>query len=150
MTRAGKEPTEDVKRAFRRAIEFAGLDVCTVRMAKMDQSDGRWVVGTAKPTWWKHELPAIEVSALVKFSGEVGPVDIRCAACDDDPIAHVFDAPRLQDGHCSLAELPQVLKEVWAARGSVLQRWKNGERPPLQDGRWTWKLVELDTGLSDL
>jgi hypothetical protein len=143
MTRAGKEPTEDVKRAFRRAIEFAGLDVCTVRMAKMDQSDGRWVVGTAKPTWWKHELPAIEVSALVKFSGEVGPVDIRCAACDDDPIAHVFDAPRLQHGHCSLAELPQVLKEIWAARGSVLQRWKSGERPPFQDGRWTWAQADF-------
>jgi len=27
MTRAGREPTEDVKRAFRRAIEFAGLHV---------------------------------------------------------------------------------------------------------------------------
>ena len=143
MTRAGKEPTEDLKRAFRRAIEFAGLDVCTVRMAKMDQSDGRWVVGTAKPAWWKHELPAIEVSVVVKFSGEVGPVDIRCAACDDDPIAHAFDAPRLQHGHCSLAELPQVLKEVWAARGSVLQRWKNGERPPFQDGRWTWEQADF-------
>ena len=138
MARAGEEPAEDVKRASRRAIVFASLDVCTVRMVKMDQSDGRWVVGTAKPTWWKHELPAMEVSAVVKFSGEVGPVDIRCAACDNDPIAHVFDGPHLQHGHCSLAKRPQVLKEVWAARGSVLQRWRNGELPPFQDGRWTW------------
>ena len=149
MTRAGREPTEDVKRSFRRAIEFAGLDVCTVQMVKMDQSDGRWVVGRAKPAWWKHELPAIEVSALVKFSGEVGLVDIRCAACDDDPVAHIFDAPRLQDCRCNLTDLPQVLKEVWAARSSVLQRWKNGECLPIHDGRWTWDSPQLDQALPD-
>ena len=149
MTRAGREPTEDVKRAFRRAIEFAGLEVCTVQMVKMNEHGGRLVLGGARPGWWKHELPAVEISALVKFNGEVGPVDIRCAACDDDPVAHVFDAPRLQDCRCNLTDLPQTLKEVWAARDSVLQRRKNGECLPIHDGRWTWQLVDLAPGLPD-
>ena len=149
MTRAGREPTEDVKRAFRRAIEFAGLEVCTVQMVKMDEHRGRLVLGGAKPQGWKHELPAVEISALVKFNGEIGLVAIRCGACDDNPIEHVFDAPRLQDCRCDLTDLPQTLKDVWAARGSVLQRWKKGERLPIHDGQWTWKLVDLDTGLPD-
>jgi hypothetical protein len=118
-----------------------------VQMVKMDEHGGRLVLGGAKPGWWKHDLPAAEISTLVKFSGEVGLVDIRCAACDDDPIDHAFDVPRLQHCRCSLTDLPQVLKEVWAARGSVLQQWKNGERPPIHDGRWTWKLVELGRDL---
>jgi hypothetical protein len=34
MTRAGKEPAEDVKRAFQRAIELAGLKAHRVEMFK--------------------------------------------------------------------------------------------------------------------
>jgi len=47
--RAGREPTEDVKRAFRRAIKFAGLDVHKIQMMKSDESVGRVVFGWAKP-----------------------------------------------------------------------------------------------------
>ena len=143
MTRAGKEPTEDVKRAFQRAIDFAGLDVYKIQMVKSDEGGGRGVIGWAKPQWWRHDCPAIEMSTLVKFDGQVELVNVRCAACDDDPIAHVFEAPRIQECRCSLAELPQVLKEVWAARGSILQRWKNGESLPIYDGRWTWAQADI-------
>jgi hypothetical protein len=73
-------------------------------------------------------------------------INLRCAACDDDPDAHVFDAPHLQGCLCSLAELPQVLKEVWAARGSVLLRWQDGEPLPIHDGRWTWAQADLSPG----
>ena len=72
MTKAGREPTEDVKRAFRRAIEFVGLEVWKVRMIKTDEHGGRWVVGWAKPEWWKHDSPAVEIQTFVKFSGKVG------------------------------------------------------------------------------
>ena len=41
MTRAGREPAEDVKRAIRRAIEFAGLEVSEVRMFKTEGLHGR-------------------------------------------------------------------------------------------------------------
>jgi hypothetical protein len=146
MTRAGREPTEDVRRAFRRAIEFAGLDVHKIQMMKSDESGGRVVFGWAKPEWWQHDCPAIEMSTLVKFDGHVEMVNLRCAACDDDPDAHVFDAPHLQGCLCSLAELPQVLKEVWAARGSVLRRWQDGEPLPIHDGRWTWAQPDPSPG----
>jgi len=149
MTKAGREPTEDVKRAFRRAIEFVGLEVWKVRMIKTDEHGGRWVVGWAKPEWWKHDSPAVEIQTFVKFSGKVETVEIRCMACDDDPVAHALDAPHVQDCCCGLAELPQVLKEVWAARGSIVQRWKDGECPPIYDGRWTWEQADPSPGIDE-
>ncbi|KPK50427.1 MAG: hypothetical protein AMK72_02305 [Planctomycetes bacterium SM23_25] len=84
MTKAGREPTEDVKRAFRRAIEFVGLEVWKVRVIKTDEHGGRWVVGWAKPEWWKHDSPAIEIQMFVKFSGKVETVEIRCMARGDE------------------------------------------------------------------
>ncbi len=146
MTRAGREPTEDVKRAFRRAIESAGLNVCILRMAKLDDVGGRWVMGGAKPAGSKHDQPVIEIHTLVKFSGEVGLIEIRCLACDEDPILHAFDAPRLRNCRFDLAELPQVLKEVWTDRARVVQRWKNGESLPIREGRWTWASAEVSGG----
>lgn len=41
MTRAAKEPTEDVKRAFRQAIEFTGIQVWKIQVVKMPERDGR-------------------------------------------------------------------------------------------------------------
>ena len=49
MTRAGKEPAEDAKRAFVRAIKQAGLRVHRVEMFKGGDTPGRFVFGTANP-----------------------------------------------------------------------------------------------------
>ncbi len=52
MTRSGKEPAEDVKRAFRRAIKLAGLKAHRVEMFKTEGSGGRIVMGSANPEGW--------------------------------------------------------------------------------------------------
>jgi hypothetical protein len=141
LTRAGKEPAEDVKRAIRRAIEVAGLEAREVRMFKSSGSDSRIVVGTASPAGWPHDLPAIELLAQVGFDGSVGEVDIRCAATDGDPLMEVYNAPHVQHCHCRLADLPVTLKEVWVARREVISRLAAGETPPIFHGRWNWTLV---------
>ena len=100
MTRAGKEPAEDVKRAIRRAIELAGLKVHDLRMFKSTAVDGRIVVGAASPAGWPHEPPAIGLNALVGFDGAIGEIEIRCAATDGDPLMEAFRALLIQQCNC--------------------------------------------------
>ena len=142
MTRAGREPAEDAKRIFRRAIEFAGLKPHEVRMYKMHQIQGRLIHGTAFPEGWPHEIPAIEMITVVRFDGAVDEVQIRCCATDGDPLMETFRAPHVQQCSCDLAELPMTLKEVWAARCEVVARLAQGEVPPIFDGRWNWAVTE--------
>ena len=138
MTRAGKEPAEDVKRAFRRAIVAAGLEVSLVRMFKSLETDSRVVLGAANPADWPYKPPAIEMYVLVGFDGSVGEVDIRCAATDGDPMMEMFTAPNLQQCRCKLADLAVTLKEVWVARREVIGRVVAGEKPPIFEGKWNW------------
>lgn len=143
LTRAGKEPAEDVKRSLQRAIELAGLKVHEVRMYKMPDMECRVVHGTAVPEGWTHEQPAIDLLTKVGFDGSIREVEIRCPATDGDPLMEVFRAPRLQRCCCGLAELPTTLKEVWVARRQTITRLEAGETPPIFDGKWTWALVDM-------
>jgi hypothetical protein len=143
LTSAGKEPAEDAKRAFRRAIELAGLDVHEVRMLKSEGLNGRMILAAGKPPKWPHDLPAIEMVAVVGFDGVTGEVEIRCAATDGDPVLETFNAPLLQHCSCPLASLPTTLKEVWIARREVISRLKAGESPPIFDGKWSWKMASM-------
>ena len=144
MTRAGKEPAEDVKRAIRRAIELAGLEVREVRMLKAPGLDGRIVLGEASPAGWPHDLSAIELLARVGFDGSIGEIELRCGATDGDPLMEVFRAPHVQRCTCRLADLPTTLKEVWVARREVIARLQAGESEPIFDGKWTWAIGMKD------
>jgi hypothetical protein len=141
LTRSGKEPAEDVKRAIRRAIELAGLEVREVRMYKSPGLSGRLVMGEAGPAGWPHDQTAIELLGVVGFDGSVGEIEIRCTATDGDPLMEMFSAPHLQHCHCRLADLPTTLKEVWVARRDVMARINAGEAAPIFAGRWHWTMV---------
>ena len=144
MTRAGKEPAEDVKRAIRRAIELAGLEVAELRMFKSTRLDGRIVVGAASPAGWPHDPPAIGLRAVVGFDGSIGEIEIRCAATDGDPVMEMFNAPYIQQCNCRLANLSTTLKEVWVVRREVIARLRAGESAPIFDGKWKWAIVSMD------
>jgi len=139
LTRAGKEPAEDVKRAFRQAIKFAGLRVHGVRMYKSPEANGRLIHGAAEPDGWPHDLPTVELIATVGFDGGVSEVQIRCSATDGDPVMTAFSAPTLRDCSCGLEALPTTLKAVWVSRREVMAMVESGEAPPYFDGQWTWK-----------
>jgi len=139
MTRAGKEPAEDAKRAFARAIKHAGLVVRRVEMFKGGNTPGRFVFGTANPEGWAQESPAVELRTFVDFAGEIGPVEIRCSATDDDHVMNVFNAPTLRDCSCELAALPETLDAVWQERQVVLVWVKQGEPNSRFVGRWVWE-----------
>lgn len=144
MTRAGKEPAEDVKRAIHRAIELAGLEVRDLRMLKSVGQEGRIVLGAASPAGWPHDLPPIALYAFVKFDGSIGEIDIQCGATDGNPLMEVFTAPHVQQCKCRLADLPKTLKEVWVARREVIARLAAGEAAPIFDGKWSWTVAMSD------
>jgi hypothetical protein len=139
MTRAGKEPAEDVKRAFRRAIEMVGLKAHRVEMFKTERSSGRIVMDSANPEGWPHECPAISMSTLVNFSGEVGRVDIRCAATDEEHLLNALSARTVRACSCELDDLPATLKAVWAERQLIIAMGKQGKLTSAFVGRWTWE-----------
>ncbi len=54
-------------------------------MLKSTEAEGRIVLGAGSlPAG--HDLPAIELWAVVGFDGAVSDVEIRCAATDGDPL----------------------------------------------------------------
>ena len=140
MNRAGKEPAEDVKRAFVRAIEMAGLQVHFVQMFKSQGRAGRWIMGAANPEGWAHKLPAIALHAFVDDTGRTGAVEIRCSATDDDPLKKVFVAPTVRHCSCALQSLPETLRAVWEERHMVVDRIKQGNLGPRFVGQWTWEV----------
>jgi hypothetical protein len=138
LSRAGKEPAEDVKRAVRRAIALAGLEMQTLRMFKSPGVDGRLVFGAASPAGWPYESPAIGLHVMVRFDGTVDEIQISCAATDGNPLMEVFRAPHLQGCSCRLADLAATLKEVWIARREVITQFQAGKAGPIFDGKWNW------------
>ena len=145
MTRAGKEPAEDVKKAFRRAIELAGLKAHRVKMFKTEGSGGRIVMASANPGGWPHNCPGIEMSTLVDFNGGVGRVDIRCAASDEDHLLSAFSARTVRACFCKLKDLPATLKAVWAERQLIIDLVKQGKLTSAFVGRWTWEAPDPST-----
>jgi len=146
MTRKGKKSAEDVKKAFVRAIELAGLKVDFVQRFKGEVVARQLVIGTAKPEGWPHKSPPIEMHALVDLTGEIGAVDIRCSATDQDSLKNIFGAPKLRDCSCELEDLPETLQAVWAERQVVIDRVKQGGDGSRFVGRWVWQVI----GKSDL
>lgn len=141
MTRAGKEPAEDVKRAFTRAIAATGLEVQWVKMFR-GGLEGRFIMGTARPPGWTQEAPAVELHAQVGFNGQISVVEIRCAATDDDRLMNTLVAPTVRNCHCTLEDLPETLQAVWAERQVVMEQTKGGSFKSRFEGRWLWEAPE--------
>ena len=148
MIRAGKEPAEDVKRAFVRAIALAGLQVHRVQMFQGAGVAGRFVMGSANPDGWAHECPVIGMHSFVDFTGEISAVAIRCSATDQDPLMNVFLAPTIRDCSCALENLPETLQAVWAERQVVIDWVTQVKLASRFVGRWVWEAPEEpDVGL---
>lgn len=84
MSRAGREPTEDVKRRLVAACQEVGLVVANANMHLMREHGVRLVhVGASIPNW-PQETPMLTVMAHVDINGQwPETVDIRCTASTD-------------------------------------------------------------------
>ena len=142
MSRAGREPAEDVKRRLVAACEEVGLNIQTANMIR-DRDDGsRLILVGAIPAEWKHDTPMLSLMTQVSAGGDwAGTVDVRCVAADEEPPPGW--APWMQGrGAVLLGELIEQLRETLAERQQVLAALRTGRRGPFEFERTIWKVVD--------
>jgi len=143
MSRAGREPAEDVKRRFVAACQEVGLDIQNANMIR-DRDDGsRLILVGAIPPGWAHGTPLLTLMTNVSSSGDwTRTVDVRCVATDEDPAT--AQAPWMRGrGEVPLGELIEQLRETLAEREQVMAAVKAGQRGPFEFQRSIWKVVDL-------
>ena len=138
ITRAGREPAEDVRRAMKRACQEAGLVVSKTMARLIDDRTARAVMVDGSPPGWPHDGPMVSLLTLVTIAGDVGRVRIYCQGTDDDPILSVFTNPMIQDCVVTLEEIGETLKTALIDRVRVRKLVAEGREPPFVVGDWTW------------
>ena len=145
MSRAGREPTEDVKRHLVAACKDAGLAVSSARMHFVKEAGVRVVYVEASPEDWQYEPSMLCVLATVPVTGEWPEnVDIRCSASDEDPVRSVFTSPHMKGwGRVPLSELVEQLRETTDEREKVGAAVKLGVAGPYRFERSVWKRLDF-------
>ncbi|MBC8874712.1 MAG: hypothetical protein H8E44_35190 [Planctomycetes bacterium] len=143
MSRAGREPAEDVKRRFVTACQEVGLDIQSANMIRNRDDGSRLILVGAVPSGWAHDTPMLSLMTNVSSSGDwTRTVDVRCVATDEDPAT--AQAPWMQGrGEVPLGELIEQLRETLAEREQVMAAIKAGQRGPFEFQRSVWKIVDL-------
>src|SRR6267142_1649194 len=87
MTRAGREPAEDVKHRLVAACQEVGLTVTSATMHLLAVAKARIIhVGASLPSW-PYEVPSISLMSIVPVAGDWPEfVDIRCCGTEEDPV----------------------------------------------------------------
>jgi hypothetical protein len=113
MSRAGREPAEDVKRRLAAACEEVGLTVAYATMHLNPEAGTRLIhVGASFPGW-SYELATVALMARVPVSGQWPDfVDIRCCATEGDP-AQSLGPWMLGRDQVPFPELVEQLRENW-------------------------------------
>lgn len=87
MTRAGREPAEDVKRRLVVACQEVGLTVTSARMHLITERGYRFIHVEASPEQWSHDTSMVTVAADVPVTGQwPETIDIRCNASDENSL----------------------------------------------------------------
>lgn len=104
----------------------------------------RVLLGGGKPEGWPHQLAPLSIELLVTTSGDILPARVFCDATDDDPAMSLAGGVlAVHKCQCDLADLPRVLKEVWAKRQELVAKQKAGEEIRTFKGRWQWGWTQL-------
>ncbi len=114
MSRAGREPAQDVKRRIVAACEQAGLTVLSARMFLRHEASDRVIVVQAAEADRPHEKCSISIMTAVTLGGTwPGHLDVRCAASDSKCDPNVWDIPVMKGRDAvPLAELMDALKKT--------------------------------------
>ena len=141
MTRAGREPAEDVKRRLVAACQEVGLVVENANMHLLKEHSQRIVHVGASPTEWTHKTPMISVMATVPVSGQwPESVDIRCNASDANDMHGPWMRGRNQ---VPFTEMIDQLRETLNERTQVLALVQSDTPPPYLFARAVWDHVDL-------
>lgn len=141
MSRAGREPAEDVKKRIVSRCKRAGLRIDTARMYLRRQHGDRVILVAASPVDWEHERSMITVLTTVSVAGDwSATVDIRCSTAEDGSITNFWDNPVMQGRHnVPIDELTDQLRETLRERDEVTAAMKLGLDGPFRFSRSTWR-----------
>ena len=88
MSRAGRQPAEDLKKRLVAACQEVGLTVRSAQMILMKEAGTRVIHVYGCPENWPHESPMLGLMANITMGGQWdGTVDIRCCETEDDPVS---------------------------------------------------------------
>ena len=142
MTRAGREPAEDVKRRLVAACQEVGLTVASARMHLSKDVGARVVHVEGNVAGWSHEVPTLSIMARVKETGDwPESVDIRCVGSDEDPV--MLSGPWMKGrNEVAFGELIEQLQETLKEREMVIAAVRSGVEGPYRFGRSVWEHVD--------
>ncbi len=143
MTRAGREPAEDVKRRLVAACQEVGLVVKSATMHLSKTAAARLIHVDASLPEWPHEVGMLSVMASVSIGGRwPETVDIRCIASREDPIKLL--GPWMQGrGRVPFADLITELQATLAEREQVISMIDSDIAGPYVFGISVWKTVDV-------
>jgi hypothetical protein len=138
MSRAGREPAEDLKRRLVAACEEVGLEVVSARMHLMKELATRLLHVEAVVPGWPHNTPTLSIIANVPTSGRwPDTVDIRCVGTDQDPVS--LKGPWMKGRSAvPLRELIGQLRDTLQERQLVIAAVKAGVPGPYRFEQSVW------------
>jgi hypothetical protein len=143
MTRAGREPAEDLKRRFVAACEEVGLKVTNANMHLSPEATARVIHVAASVADWRHESPMLSIMATIPVTGQWPEyVEIRCCATDDDPVRG--DCPWMKGrNQVPMGALVDELRSTRDEREQVIGAVKAGKPRPYRFEHTIWEPVDL-------
>jgi hypothetical protein len=141
MSRAGREPAEDVKRRIVSACQAAGLTVNTARMYLRKYQKDRVILVAASPEDWPYDRPMVTILTTVGVCGSWSwEVDVRCSASQDESVVKFWDIPVMQGRNTvPVEELPRQLHETMEEREQVVAAMRLGVTGPYTFKRSRWQ-----------
>lgn len=145
MTRAGREPAEDVKRRLVAACREAGLEVKSARMHLLKEHSTRLIHVEASPPEWSHEAELVSLMTYVSTNGSwPDRVKVSCAPAADNPMN--LAAPLMRREPVRFSEVAEHLKETTEEHDIVISMVKDGMPEPYVFKRSVWKTVTVAFG----
>lgn len=141
MSRAGREPAEDVKRRIVAACASVGLKVNSARMYLRKFQSDRVILVAASPADWTGRRPMVTVLTTVSLDGDwSGRVDVRCSAGETESVVKFWDIPVMQGRNTvSLEDLPAQLCATIQEREQVVAAMRLGVTGPYTFSQTRWQ-----------
>ena len=148
MSRAGREPAEDVKRRLVAACQEVGLVVKTATMHLSKEFGERLVHVDAAPPDWPHDTGMLSVMTQVGVSGEwPTTIDIRCIASRENPASVLGPWMKGRD-KVPFQRLIEELQATLNEREQVIEMAGSGVAGPYVFEKSVWKNVDLLEGFN--
>ena len=146
MTRAGREPAEDVKRRLVAACQEEGWVVKTATMHLAKEFGKRLVHLDAAPPDWPYDTGMLSVMTRIGVAGEwPATIDIRCIASRENPASVLGPWMKGRD-KVPFQRLAEELQATLSEREQVMAMAESDDVGPYVFEKSVWKNVDLLEG----